>query len=330
MANWDMATKEQLAPTHWRKRKHKTREDRKDQRRAKRARAAGEGVYEPEKHPAAIFELLLDRMSIWHAVTEFDLGSYGPAVKPDEDDGSVCSILFHFWWDVIRTRWDDIAHSDDGADVCSFLRNQWELCTIFHKKLFGSPIPDDIWRLPYSSGRGGRVLVHMDGLILNNDLYRPKEKPVPARPQLPARMPQPSAASSSSFTRAPSRALSEATSRASPPPGAEMRRSMSRTSETQVRGHKRDRSLSTDLPRESLASIAANAEQRQIRRAPSAKELFKGREVTLISRSRSFAIRKEKEAAREESQKLGGLLGRKAQDQAKRRLSGGGMSVNDR
>lgn len=206
--------------------------------------------------------------------------------------------------------------------VCSFLRNQWELCTTFHKKLFGSPIPDDIWTMPYTTGRPGRVIVTRDSLMLNNDLYKPKEKPAPARPTV--RPPQSSAASSSSFTRAPSRALSEATSRASPPPGAEMRRSMSRTSETQARGHKRDRSLSTDLPRESLASIAANTEQRQIRRAPSAKELFKGREVTLISRSRSFAIRKEKEAAREESQKNGGLLGRKAQDQAKRRLSGGG------
>lgn len=89
---------------------------------------------------------------------------------------------------------------------------------------------------------------------------------------------------------------------------------------------RRSRSRSIDPAGTAARTVPAEVPKRPLIRAPSGKDLFKGREVGLMRRT---ASRKSQESLgvssvkREESQSLG-LLGRKTSDPKKRRVSNEG------
>jgi hypothetical protein len=207
-----------------------------------------------------------------------------------------------------------------------FLSTHLEQCSTFHAKIFAAPIPPQL--LPKMT----------------------KSKTSKSESSTTTLAPQDSRAHS---VRSISRPPSDAGSRTSVPPDNDMprRRSFSRSESTlqapNANGNgtsskRRSRSRSIDPPRESLADLTAKP--RPLVRAPSGKDLFKGREVQLMRRTSSMA-RKDSQRRLQESlststghnqneiqKNRAGLLGRKTSDQnqnqnqnqVRRRLSNDG------
>ena len=201
------------------------------------------------------------------------------------------------------------------ADIDRYLKQQPELCASFHQKIFASPIPSS---------------------------YLPPPPP-PIRPSIPSRDQISRTSSLSVRSASASRAPSETSdhshahsySHSSTNQGG-LHRSVSRTSDTfnpSGNGNggqelRRSRSRSIDPVR-----IPAEPPKRPLIRAPSGKDLFKGREVGLMRRTASRKGQESLSAGgkRDESQSQSqgpslGLLGRKTSDPKRRRVSNEGES----
>lgn len=200
----------------------------------------------------------------------------------------------------------------DLANVGRYLKQQPELCASFHQKIHASPIPSS---------------------------YLPPPPP-PTRPSIPSRdqISRTSSLSvrSASVSRAPSETSDTSHAHSYSNPGG-LHRSVSRTSDTlNPNGNgnwgqelRRSRSRSIDPVR-----VPADPPKRPLIRAPSGKDLFKGREVGLMRRT---ASRKGQESLgaggkRDENQGQSqgpslGLLGRKTSDPKRRRVSNEGETA---
>jgi hypothetical protein len=194
---------------------------------------------------------------------------------------------------------DPVAHRVQLLKISSSVAKQPHLCASFHLKVFGTPIPSKL--LPASA--------------LPKKPRKPKiTHPRPSNDDL---VPPPL-----SKPRALSRAPSEVSSRASPPRqhSIGMRRSLSKTSDSHPHDQfRRSRSRSIDLSGAKDQALLADllpppAAKRSIVRAPSGKDLFKGRDVGFLRRTASFVARKHSESQSQCQGVRGGLLGRKTSD----------------
>jgi len=183
-----------------------------------------------------------------------------------------------------------------SADDDSYLPSQPDLCATFHQKIFAQPIPPSYLPPPVR----------------------------PTRPSIPSRdeVSRASSASVRSISRAPSE-VSE--SRAPSTSANTLHRSVSRTSDTLgPQEMRRSRSRSIDP----LQARPAEVPKRPMIRAPSGKDLFKGREVGLMRRTGSMKRQDSLGIGRREESQLQpsglGLLGRKTSDPKKRRVSNDG------
>jgi len=168
-----------------------------------------------------------------------------------------------------------------------FLPTQPDLCASFHQKIFAQPIPPS---------------------------YLPPP-PRPSRPSIPSR--DELSRASSMSARSISRAPSEISDISRAPSGTSLHRNLSRTESMQGQEMRRSRSRSIDQ------SQVRPEIKRPMIRAPSGKDLFKGREVGLMRRTGS---RKEIPGARRDdgqTQPSLGLLGRKTSDPKKNRVPEG-------
>ncbi|ORY35843.1 hypothetical protein BCR39DRAFT_512485 [Naematelia encephala] len=232
--------------------------------------------------PKAAVELLMDRLSVWQAVAELGIGSEGDVelVKGNIKPKDGEGMLAMF-----RQVWDKVL-------VPFFLDKQTDLCALFHTKVFGQPIP-------------AKLL-----LAITTTKVSRKPKLTRARPSSNALAPpdiprERSRVSSESLAVEPNHMPNDQT----------MRRSMSRTSDQR----RRSRSRSIDHGPKDLLGVSGPPAKKALIRAPSGKDLFRGREVGLFRRTTSGIVKPQREnSAREESQsQRSGLLGRKTSDGAK-------------
>jgi len=175
------------------------------------------------------------------------------------------------------------------ADLCSFLAKLPELCGAFHQKVFGQVFPTKL--LPPPTSKKARKPKHTRA--------RPSLDAVPSAESRPA-------------ARPPSRPPSE---RASPERDRSLKRSASRAPDSLPPDkNRRSRSRSKDPigPKAESGQVIQNGAKRPMIRAPSGKDLFKGREVGIMRRTNSIVAKKESQGG--ETQRLG-LLGRKSSDE---------------
>jgi hypothetical protein len=189
-----------------------------------------------------------------------------------------------------------------------------ELCSSFHLKVFGEPmslhpLPQDFDERPRKPK--ARTLPSLESL----------SSKAPSTMEPPIRIPAP---------RAPSRAPSESGSNREGDKSIPLRRSVSRNSEPLDPAsypQPRSRSLSID---KSASTFLPPPAKKALIRAPSGKDLFRGREVGLIRRTSSVIARKERASINQtqsgETHRMG-LLGRKSSDGTKStRDHDGGLS----
>ena len=128
-------------------------------------------------------------------------------------------------------------------------------------------------------------------------------------------------------SRGYSQAPSDITRRASPTRIDGATRSVSRNSESlPPEADRRSRSRSIDAigrHKTDVGHLGAHLVNRSMVRAPSGKDLFKGREVGLMRRTTSMVVKKEKESQVGEMSRSG-LLGRKTSDGDKRKRDSDG------
>ncbi|WWD20588.1 hypothetical protein CI109_105064 [Kwoniella shandongensis] len=284
---------------------------RKRHRHSRRADDDIPAVISPIDDPKTALELLMDRLSVWQAVSELGLdlnlglGSGGidegrkskSKGKGKEEENVVAAMLKSFWDEVL---------------VPFFLHSQAEACASFHLKVFGQPIPSKLLATIPSTTKKPRK-----PKLTRARPSRDEIVPAPPSRREKDREAERISNRGGSSSRAVSRAPSDVGSRASPPPreSVGMKRTISRTSDTQSQSQsfRRSRSASMDpIARIDSASSAfgGHTHKKPLMRAPSGKDLFKGREVGLMRRTTS---RKAEGLGREDSQGSGrfGLLGRK-------------------
>ncbi|WWC98736.1 hypothetical protein V866_005629 [Kwoniella sp. B9012] len=295
----------------------------------------------PSEDPKTALELLMDRLSVWQAVSELglnlptsdEMNKVNGKGKSKMDENGIANMLGRFWKSVM---------------LPYFLPKQPDLCSLFHQKVFGHPLPPKLLPDPSTTTKKPRKPK------LTRPLPNSKDSLIPPPPMGFDRARARSVSNEGrSLSRVSSRAGSRAPSengsfRDSPPRESNlgMKRSLSRTStgneSLQTLGmgmgmrRSRSRSQSIDphsivgrsdsLSRSLSTGIAAassmnNKKTGLVRNQSTNKDLFKGREVGLIRRSMSS-----RRLDREESQsQRSGLLGRKTssgiQTQAQRRNS---------
>ncbi|KAK8850406.1 hypothetical protein IAR55_004324 [Kwoniella newhampshirensis] len=286
-----------------------TDQKRKRSRHSRRNDDDAPVVVSPVDDPKTALELLMDRLSVWQAVSELGLGlDAGLGVigldqarkgkgKAGEEENAVAAMLKMFWDEVL---------------IPFFLQSHFEACSAFHLKVFGRPIPTKLLpNMPSTTKKPRkpkltRARPSTDDLIPAPSWRRDRESDKGSRRGL--------------TSRPASRAPSDAGSKASPPlrESIGMKRTISRTSETQSQSQsqsqfRRSRSASIDpMARTDSTSstFGTHVHKKPLMRAPSGKDLFKGREVGLMRRT---ASKKADGLGREDSQGSGrfGLLGRK-------------------
>ncbi|WVQ63141.1 uncharacterized protein L199_001292 [Kwoniella botswanensis] len=296
----------------------------------------------PSEDPKTALELLMDRLSVWQAVSELglnlstsdEMNKVNGKGKSKMDENGIANMLGRFWKSVM---------------LPYFLPKQPDLCSLFHRKVFGHPLPPKLLPDPSTTTKKPRKPK------LTRPLPNSKDSLIPPPPSMRYERPRSVSNEGRSLSRVSSRAGSRAPSdngsfRDSPPRESNvgMKRSLSRTStgneSLQTLGmgmgmgmrRSRSRSQSIDphpivgrsdsLSRSLSTGIAAassmsNKKTGLVRNQSTNRDLFKGREVGLIRRTMSS-----RKLDREESQSQRfGLLGRKTssgiQTQAQRRNS---------
>ncbi|EIW69826.1 hypothetical protein TREMEDRAFT_61596 [Tremella mesenterica DSM 1558] len=220
--------------------------------------------------PNMLLEVFMDRLSVWLAVAELGIGL---SEEPISTKGKITDKENKFQI-TVKNFWNDIL-------LPTFIPQLPEQCSSFHLKIFGTPIPSKL--LPQLTKK-----------------RKPKFPPPP-----------PSSDSGTNTTRisiprpvhrGSSKAPSESSSRLSPPRETrELQRSVSRASERIEKiDDPRSRSRSVDLKDQPLTN------KKSLVRAPSGKDMFKGREMI---RRTSSIVRRKMESV--DSQSRLGLLGRK-------------------
>ncbi|RXK41767.1 hypothetical protein M231_01002 [Tremella mesenterica] len=220
--------------------------------------------------PNMLLEVFMDRLSVWLAVAELGIGLSEETIstkgKITDKENKFQITVKNFWNDIL---------------LPTFIPQLPEQCSSFHLKIFGTPIPSKL--LPQLTKK-----------------RKPKFPPPP-----------PSSDSGTNTTRisiprpvhrGSSKAPSESSSRLSPPRETrELQRSVSRASERIEKiDNPRSRSRSVDLKDQPLTN------KKSLVRAPSGKDMFKGREMI---RRTSSIVRRKMESV--DSQSRLGLLGRK-------------------
>ncbi|WWD08476.1 hypothetical protein V865_006588 [Kwoniella europaea PYCC6329] len=294
----------------------------------------------PSEDPKTALELLMDRLSVWQAVSELGLNlstsdetnKVNGKGKSKMDENGIANMLGRFWKSVM---------------LPYFLPKQPDLCSLFHQKVFGHPLPPKLLPDPSTTTKKPRKPK------LTRPLPNSKDSLIPPPPRMGYERPRSVSNEGRSLSRVSSRAGSRAPSengsfRDSPPRESNlgMKRSLSRTSTgndnllnvglgmSMRRSRSRSQSIdphpiigrSDSLSRSLSTGIAAassmnNKKTGLVRNQSTNKDLFKGREVGLIRRSMSS-----RKLDREESQsQRSGLLGRKTssgiQTQGQRRNS---------
>ncbi|OCF58459.1 hypothetical protein L486_04492 [Kwoniella mangroviensis CBS 10435] len=293
----------------------------------------------PSEDPKTALELLMDRLSVWQAVSELglnlptsdEINKVNGKAKSKMDENGIANMLGRFWKSVM---------------LPYFLPKQPDLCSLFHQKVFGHPLPPKLLPDPTTTTKKPRKPK------LTRPLPNSKDSLIPPPPSMRYERPRSVSNEGRSLSRVSSRAGSRAPSengsfRDSPREsnlgmkrnssrtstgneslqtlgmGMGMRRSRSRSQSIDPhpivgRSDSLSRSLSTGI---AAASSMNNKKTGLVRNQSTNRDLFKGREVGLIRRSMSS-----RKLDREESQSQRfGLLGRKTssgiQSQAQRRNS---------
>ena len=211
-------------------------------------------------------------------------------------------------------------HTDD-----SILPKQPEICASFHLKVFARPLSPALQAQmlqPVHPVKKSRKPTMTRARPSSDMLTQPEGIPLHF-PQAPAPAP----------ARALSRNPSDASSRKSPSRDRSLSRSLSNrpTESLELR-----RSRSTSIDPNSTTNIHTDLGQfgsrKTLMKAPSGKDLFKGRQVGFLKRSSSVLLKKGKDKesqgpalglGRTESMSRVGLLGRKTSDPKSRRNSEG-------
>ncbi|WRT70546.1 uncharacterized protein IL334_007544 [Kwoniella shivajii] len=274
----------------------------------------------PTEDPETALELLVDRLSVWQAVSELGL-SLDPVSKDSRakgksktDENGIAVLLGKFWKSVM---------------VPYFLPKRPELCSVFHLKVFGHPLPPKLLPLPITATKKPRKPKLTRAMPSRDSLIPPPHSHF-ERPRSVSNDDGRSLSLSRVSSRGGSRAPSETGSRNSPPRESHsMKQTLSRTNTdnhtlAKIGGLERSRSRSIDpLTRsESLSrsisfgvdSNSSRSKKGSLLRNPSGKDLFKSREVGLMRRTTSS--RRPDSFSREDSQNQSqtgrfGLLGRK-------------------
>ncbi|WVQ85884.1 hypothetical protein IAT38_008052 [Cryptococcus sp. DSM 104549] len=211
-------------------------------------------VTSPTEDPAAAIELLLDRCSVWQAVADLgigiDLGGQSAGKAGKVELNPVGAMLQQFW---------------DTVLLPSFLQTNPTICSSYHLKVFGKPIPEKLLPQPSTVKKSRKPKLTRAMPSADGELF-----PLRGRESLAAdrggkgkqregdvgngREREMERSMSRPHSRAPSRAPSEVSvgSTMDLNPSA-IRRSISRTeSQSQAQSHsqsqlRRSRSRSTDL-----------------------------------------------------------------------------------
>nr|XP_019051245.1 hypothetical protein I302_01694 [Kwoniella bestiolae CBS 10118]OCF30175.1 hypothetical protein I302_01694 [Kwoniella bestiolae CBS 10118] len=293
----------------------------------------------PAEDPKTALDLLMDRLSVWQAVSELGLGlglsSSDGDVKANgkgkgkAEENSIANMLGRFWKTVM---------------LPYFLPKQPDLCSTFHQKVFGHPLPPRLLPPPISSSTSTSTKKPRKPK-LTRPLPNSKDSLIPP-PPIPFERPRSISNEGRGISRVSSRAGSRAPSengsfRESPPPrdtslgmkrslsrattgseslhnigGMGMRRSRSRSQSIDPHPHPhpmpgRSDSLSRSISTAALGGHGPTNKKGLVRNQSSGKDLFKGREVGLMRRSMSSKRTDMKDESQIQSQGRFGLLGRK-------------------
>ncbi len=187
------------------------------------------------------------------------------------------------------------------------MSKQPDFCASLHLKLFGQAIPSNLMPAPPVKKSRKPKITH------------PHPAAASSRPQIQEKE-KIRASSETRYKRDPSAATDFQKANS-------MGRSVSRLEFVEVARRSRSRSIDAvnhvRPPQTTTTTANKPVLDRRMIRAPSGKDLFKGREVGLIRRTNSTARQADK---KEESQSKVGLLGRKTSD-PKTRPSSLGMSI---
>ncbi|WWC92137.1 uncharacterized protein L201_007091 [Kwoniella dendrophila CBS 6074] len=304
---------------------------------------------DPIEDPKTALELLIDRLSVWQAVSELGISidqstesSSKVKGKSKIDENSIANILGRFWKSVM---------------LPYFLSEQPDLCSLFHQKVFGHPLPPKLLPAPNASSSTSTTKKprkpKLTRPILSKDSLIPRPPPSYDRPRSISNeglsIDERRRSLSGTGSRAPSDNGNASALKHEPP--LDMKRSLSRSNTDLNNNHSssahniggfsrslsrsRSRSIEPSLSRsESLSrsishgigsssNLSSNnnnllSSSRTISRNKSSKDLFKGREVNLLRRSTSSKksldsiLGRGGEDSQSQSQNLRlGLLGRK-------------------
>ncbi|WWC72454.1 uncharacterized protein I206_106416 [Kwoniella pini CBS 10737] len=295
----------------------------KKRKRSKSSRREAEQdqptIVNPAEDPKVAMELLMDRLSVWQAVAELGLPLGDPTdVRNIKGKGKVpenviANMLGRFWKSVI---------------LPYFMTKQPDLCSIFHQKVFGHPIPPKLVPASLHTQNQNQTKKPRKPKLTHPILSKSSD---PLLPPPPISRDRPRSVSGESVERRQisgtgSRAPSETGStfsRNSPPRddiNFSTKRNLTRTSTTNdaINPFRRSRSKSIDpnpsngdkFSRTASSSLALNNKKGLTRNQSSGKDLFKGREVGMIRRTASKKLEREDSLSRTQSGRFG-LLGRK-------------------
>nr|XP_018259899.1 uncharacterized protein I303_07971 [Kwoniella dejecticola CBS 10117]OBR82057.1 hypothetical protein I303_07971 [Kwoniella dejecticola CBS 10117] len=318
---------------------------------------AAAAAIDPIEDPKTALELLVDRLSVWQAVSELGLALGDPAQdkrvkgKSKAEENPIANMLGKFWKSVI---------------LPFFMSKQPDFCSLFHQKVFGHPIPPKLLPTSLPGGPHSHSQNHNQNQSQNQTKKPRKPKlthPILSKssdsllppPPIPRDRPRSVSGDSVSSNRRPiSRAGSEVSSfsRNSPPRdegSLSMRRSLSRTSTTNdaISAFRRSRSKSIDpnpnsnpnpnlnafsnssltvskndkfsRSASSTLGLSGNGKKSLTRNQSSGRDLFKGREVGLIRRTASRKLEREDSLSQSQHQLQNGRSGLLG-----RKTSGGG------
>ncbi|WOO79486.1 uncharacterized protein LOC62_02G003008 [Vanrija pseudolonga] len=272
----------------------RTQEERAQEKEAKKERKKRKlsGPVEsphPSKDPDLALELLADRVSVWQVMSQLDLGGLGlPESQPKPDPaGGMAAVIKKFWADVL---------------VPFFIQKQHSFCASFHVKVFGAELPAELVQ------------------------KKPRKPKVTRKLSLDARDDEPNAVANppAKLRRTVSHAPHTSTRRPSSPERGRdaslqqhrertIQRSMSRVSDRTDRSRTVEGDLSRRSRSSSIDPAPVNRPKPSIVRAPSGKDLFKGREVGLLRRSNSVRLppTDSQSQSQSQSQPGRGLFGRR-------------------
>ncbi|KAL1409727.1 hypothetical protein Q8F55_003724 [Vanrija albida] len=244
----------------------------------------------PSKDPGLALENLADRVSVWQVMSQLDLGGLGLSDTPKPDPaGGMAAIIKRFWTDVL---------------VPFFIQKQHSFCASFHLKVFGAELPAELVQKKPRKPKVTRKL----------SLDARDDEPASAAANPPAKLRRTVSHAPHTSTRRPSSPERGRDASHQPHRERTVQRSMSRVSDRTDRSRTVDGDLASRRSRSSsIDPVPVNRPKPSIVRAPSGKDLFKGREVGLLRRSNSVRLPQAESQSQSQGQsQVGrGLFGRR-------------------